>query len=690
MTAAEQLVTSEETVLVPIGDIVESSVPNYRKSMNEPRLVELTDSIRESGVLVPLVVRPTGRGLELVIGARRKTAAERAGLTAVPCFVRNYDDDQVREARVIENLVRDNPDPLDEAEAFAELERMGNSASAIAAKLGQSLAYVGQRLKLTGLCAEARKALTEGKISVGVAVLVARLPDKKAQEKALQECESWDGNLVSVEQARENIENRVMLDLENAAFKLDDATLVPSAGPCTTCGNRTGNQAQLFPNDSSPDQCTDPPCFKSKNDALWQLRVKSAKAEGVTVLAKKDAEDVLRHASEHGGGPLVRLDEKVYGSGGKSKSLRQLFGKELPPVTLARDTYTGVPVELVPRKEAEKAIKAFKPPAAVREADRASNSDKKQREAELVKSEVRRRTMANLVATVEARCADGRIAKRLLQLLVLGAVEAVWNDIAKKIADRRGLPLVDDGAISSKKGAKRQLPKLTVAERLERLLPTLDEGQLVGLLLEFLMGRAAPGKWSEGADCYVDCCAELGVDPGAIEAGVKAERKAKADSKAVKKKSAPKAAAKATPAKGRKQGAVTVREGVIHFSSDGPNGTACGTAPVVERVGEGGTNTPENVTCPGCLAAAKDAAHASKAAKKKAPKKPVNPAKGQMVHYIDTSGLSQTGVSCGGKVGDGKGIVSDETGKVTCKSCRCTAGLDDPREQQDESDDVEE
>jgi ParB/RepB/Spo0J family partition protein len=539
MTAAENLAPSEETVLVPIDDIKDSTVPNYRKSMDPSKLAELTESIRQRGVLVPIVVRPQGNtGLELVYGQRRVEAAKRAGLLAVPAFVRSYDDEQVREARITENLLREDCDPLEEAEAFAELERMGLSASAIAAKLGQSVAYVGQRLKLTGLCADARMALTRGQISIGVAVLIARLPDVKTQQKALKECASWNGDLLTVETARENIEARVLLDLANAPFKLDDATLVPKAGPCTTCPKRTGNQAELFPGDTSADQCTDPPCHKSKLDALWQLRVKAARAEGVEVLDKKLTEKVLRDATEYGSGPLVRLDERIYGPGGKTKTLRQLLGQDLPTVTLARDPYHGVPVELVPRKVAEKAIKAFKPTTRDEPSGR-DNKSKNEREAEILKAEVRRRTMTQLVAAMEQQCAKGYAHRPLLRLLVRGAIESVWTDITKKVADRRGLPLVDEGAGSPKKGAKRQLPRLSAIERIDRALSGLDEGQLLALLLELVMGRAAPGKWSEGSDCYVEVCAELGVDPKAIEATVKAERKEKAKAKGVKAKTAP-------------------------------------------------------------------------------------------------------------------------------------------------------
>jgi ParB/RepB/Spo0J family partition protein len=594
MTAA--LAVSETVVDYPLADILDPTIRNYRTNFRG--IEELEASVRESGIRVPLVLRPSpaepGKH-ELAIGARRREAARRAGLETVPVIVRELSDEDVHTERAIENLQRVDPDPVDEAEAFQRMTGLGWSVAQVAAKIGKPPRYVLERLQLCNLCAEGREALERGTLLVGAAIEVAKLTGA-LQLDALSEIDgsmAWRGGLATAADAREAISNRVMLRLAEAPFKLDDATLVPAAGACTTCKKRTGSQAELFA-EFEADRCTDGACHKSKLDALWQLRTKQAKTDGVEVLSKKAAAEALRSArASYGTGAYVRLDEKVHLGSSKPKSLKSAFGKELPPVTLARDEESGAPVELVPRKAVEALLKAHGPKTGGSDSPKADAKAKAEREAERIKAEVNRRAMTAIVEAADAASRKGKPSRSLLRLAIRGALDSVWTDVTKKVADRRGLPLTDETQGTTKKGAKRQLERLTPAARIERLLESLDEGGLFALLLELAMGRSVPGKWSEGSDCYAELCTELGVNPKGIEVVVKAERKEKATGN------------KAT----------------------------------------------------------------------KAPARPEHPATGQVVHFIDPTGLSKTGVACGGKVGDGKGIVTDDAAKVTCKSCRRTAGL---------------
>jgi ParB/RepB/Spo0J family partition protein len=588
MSAA--LAVSETVVDYPLAAILDPTIRNYRTNFRG--IEELEASVRESGIRVPLVLRPsplTPDAHELAIGARRREAARRAGLETVPVIIRELTDEDVHTERAIENLQRVDPDPVDEAEAFQRMTALGWSVAQVAAKIGKPPRYVLERLQLCNLCPEGREALERGSLLVGAAIEIAKLAPG-LQAKALGEVDgskAWRGGLATAADARECIENRVMLRLAEAPFKLNDATLVPAVGPCTTCKKRTGGQAELFA-DFAEDRCTDNVCHKSKLDALWQLRVKNAKADGVEVLSKKAATEALRStAASYGSGPFVRLDEEVWLGSNRKKSLKAAFGKELPPVTLARDESSGAPVELVPRKAVEKLLNGHKPAGSPGPGAGADAKTKAEREAERVKAEVNRRAMTAIVDAADAATRKGKAPRALLRLAVRGALDSVWTDVTKKVADRRGLPLTDEAQGTTRKGAKRQLERLTPAVRIERLLETLDEGALFALLLELAMGRSVPGKWSEGSDCYVDLCAELGVDTKALEKAVKAERKEKAQAKT--------------------------------------------------------------------------------------PPRPAHPATGQVVHYIDPTGLSKTGVACGGKVGDGKGIVTDDAAKVTCKSCRRAA-----------------
>lgn len=641
MTAA--LAKTEEVLEVPLNDILPSKVQNYRRSFNQAKLEELADSMRQVGVLEPIVVRTDGEGgLELVFGERRLRAAHLAELPTIKAIVRDYSDEEVRETRLIENAQREDADPLDESGAFAELQKLGYSPAGIAEKIGQSHAYVAQRLQLSGLSPACREALAKEQISIGVAVLLAALPSVKLQDEGLEEVSSashYDNRTMTVADARRQLEESVMMKLADAPFKTDDPELVPAAGACTNCPKRTGGQALLFADASSPDLCTDKVCFRSKQDAAWKIRQKDAKASGLNVLGVKESKEALQRLN-YGDSAFVRLDSTVW-DGKKHLKVSKLLGKAPAELTLARDDRSGLVVELVPKKLVEAAAKVAKPEKPERPA--ADAKAQKEREAERLKAEVNRRAMTAIVEAADAATRQGKPSRALLRLAIRGALDSVWTDVTKKVADRRGLPLTDEGQGTTKKGAKRQLERLTPAKRIERLLDTLDEGQLFALLLELAMGRSVPGKWSEGSDCYNDLCTELGVNPKGLEANVKAEWKAKLEAKSKPAKPAE------SPAKPKAK------------LSDKPTGW------------------PEGSIKP-------------KATKKKAAKKTVakhvNPAIGQTVHYVDTTGLSPTGVTCGGKVGNGKGIITDEPAKVNCKSCRRMAALDANTGEQREPEDI--
>jgi hypothetical protein len=349
-----------------------------------------------------------------------------------------------------------------------------------------------------------------------------------------------------------------MLELKNAPFKLDDAELVPEAGPCTTCTKRTGSQGALF-QDCAPDLCADPTCHRSKVDALYKLRVKQAVADGQEVLSKKASVEALKDGarSSYGTGPYVRLDEKVYveGKGGRSasKSLKSLFGKELPPVTLARDEETGAQVELVPRTAVAAVVAAANPQTAKANTSR-DTSSAKEREKERFQAEVRKRCLVALVeATEDLDLKPGTDDwLEMLRVLVRCAINTARPDVRKAVANRRGCPLVvEEGEATSKRGKGKHQQVLAPDERLERLLPSLNSAQLTGLLLEILVGAGAPGKWAEAHSSYTNACEVLSVDVKAFEGNLKAELADKAEAKAKGAKK-PKAKAKSAKKKPKK------------------------------------------------------------------------------------------------------------------------------------------
>jgi ParB/RepB/Spo0J family partition protein len=213
---------------------------------------------------VPIIARPSIRGAgryEIVAGERRFRAASAAGLTEIPAIVRDLTDAEALELQVIENNQRVDVHPLEEAEGYEALMQHAHySVDDMAAKVGKSRAYVYARLKLLALCEAGRKALYEGTISASIALLLARIPVKKLQEKCLDEVldDMGSGEPMSFREAKDHVENRYMLRLKEAPFKPGDAGLVPKAGACTDCPKRTGNEPELFADIANADVCTDP------------------------------------------------------------------------------------------------------------------------------------------------------------------------------------------------------------------------------------------------------------------------------------------------------------------------------------------------------------------------------------------------------------------------------------------------
>ncbi len=162
-------------------DQIDRSPLNPRRTVTGDQLEELAASIREKGLLQPVLVRSlNGAGrYELVCGHRRFAAAQMVGLEELPAIVRELDDQAVLEIQVVENLQRADLHPLEEAESYRRLLLVkGYDVARIAEKIGRSVKYVYDRVKLLELTKEAKKLFLDGKISAGHATLLARLSPK--------------------------------------------------------------------------------------------------------------------------------------------------------------------------------------------------------------------------------------------------------------------------------------------------------------------------------------------------------------------------------------------------------------------------------------------------------------------------------------------------------------------------------
>ena len=168
---------------IPIEDIVPN--PNQpRTNFNETELEELADSIKEHGILQPLIVRQQGDKYEIIAGERRYQAAKIAGLTEVPAIVRDVDDQTVIELALIENLQRSDLNPIEEAKGYKQLlKTSGMTQEALAKAVSKSRSTITNSLRLLDLPEEVQQMIYDGKLTAGHARAILAVPDEENRIK---------------------------------------------------------------------------------------------------------------------------------------------------------------------------------------------------------------------------------------------------------------------------------------------------------------------------------------------------------------------------------------------------------------------------------------------------------------------------------------------------------------------------
>jgi len=153
-----------------------------RKNFNPEKLQELSDSIKQHGILQPIVVSKNGNQYEVIAGERRLQAAKLAGLSKIPAILREATDQQKLELAVIENIQRHDLNPVEEAKSYAKLvQEFGLKQEAVADKVGKSRSAVANKLRLLSLPVEIQKSIIDGKITEGhaKAILAIENPEKQ-------------------------------------------------------------------------------------------------------------------------------------------------------------------------------------------------------------------------------------------------------------------------------------------------------------------------------------------------------------------------------------------------------------------------------------------------------------------------------------------------------------------------------
>ncbi len=526
----------------------------------DPEFLELVESIRASGILQPIIVQtsatPDAGALTAyngIVGSRRVRAAIAAGLATIPAIVRDdLTEQQIVEVVTVENLQRADLSPLMEAEQLGRLflNNPELSIGDVAHRIGKDASHIRRRLQLRHLLDDGKQAVTDGKLPIGIALILARLtPEHQGTAFPVimgtkGQRQGWGATrrVMSEREVKDFIAEEFMLDLSSAPFPIEDPDLVPKAGACTTCPKRTGNAPDLWGDmKGSASRCTDPACFKAKQTAFVALgyrqastppaaaveeKAKTVKTNGTATVARKDTKPAapapipisFRYEQEREN-PKAPTLEKPLGSAhfqlakGKTKcdSLERAY------VVDAGDSGTKIGDVVQICRDAK--CKVHNAGAAVTHKPREDAYTKRQRDAERALKRKRAVLQALLTAAVAKIAAGAKVTRGDREHIAKAYVGRLWHEHVKKLAGILGL---EDG---KGKDNRRDRQGLVL-----RWIPKATPAQLDALLLACAYSDAAWPSYSGGRD-----------GSGALEAFAK---RVGVNVKAVREAAAPKVKAK--------------------------------------------------------------------------------------------------------------------------------------------------
>jgi ParB family chromosome partitioning protein len=180
---------AEDDVFIEVGiDQVEPNPNQPRKSFESSSLDELTASIRTAGIVQPIVIRPSGSGYQLIAGERRWRAARQAGLERIPAIVREASDAESLELALVENLLREDLNPMEEAEAYRQLlNQFAWTQEQLGQRIGRDRTSIANALRLLRLPDEIQADLRGGRLTMGHARALLALPTAADQLKLRDE-----------------------------------------------------------------------------------------------------------------------------------------------------------------------------------------------------------------------------------------------------------------------------------------------------------------------------------------------------------------------------------------------------------------------------------------------------------------------------------------------------------------------
>ena len=175
----------EEIVNIKLDEL-RSNPYQPRKVFDEEALQELADSIKEHGVFQPIIVKKSIRGYEIIAGERRVKASKLAGLEEIPAIIRDFDDQEMMEIALLENLQRENLNAIEEATAYKKLqETLAVTQEELAKRLGKSRSHITNMIGILSLPQNIQDEISKNNVSMGHARVLSKLSDEEQQQSLL-------------------------------------------------------------------------------------------------------------------------------------------------------------------------------------------------------------------------------------------------------------------------------------------------------------------------------------------------------------------------------------------------------------------------------------------------------------------------------------------------------------------------
>ena len=168
---------TNEIIEIPLSEI-RSNPYQPRKTFDEETLKEMAESIKELGIVQPIIVKRSIKGYELIAGERRTKAARIAGLEKIPAIIKDFNDQEMMEIALVENIQREDLNPIDEATAYENIIKIsGMTQEEFAKKFGKSRSYVTNMLGLLSLPSNTKRLVQNKKLSMGHARALSKIED---------------------------------------------------------------------------------------------------------------------------------------------------------------------------------------------------------------------------------------------------------------------------------------------------------------------------------------------------------------------------------------------------------------------------------------------------------------------------------------------------------------------------------